>query len=551
MTDTFPLLTHREPAKVIAYRKGSAVSAQIFCSHAQQLARLLPAGTHVLNVCADRYHFAVGFAACLISGRVSLLPSTHTPEVIRQLKSFAPDTFCLADDRRCDIELPKYFFPDDLLDADLNSPAHWRVPAIPTLQLAAIVFTSGSTGTPLPYKKFWGSLARCMQNGVARLQLQDGRSHTLVGTVPAQHMYGFESSVLLALLSGNAFSSEHPFYPGDIAAAVAAVPRPRVLVTTPVHLRALLQSNIEFPPVDLVISATAPLAQDTAREVESKFSTTLLEIYGSTETGQIAMRRSAETQAWRLWQGVTLRVRDEVVFAHGGHVETSTPMCDVIEMLSDDEFLLHGRTADLVNIAGKRSSFAYLNAQLNAIDGVLDGAFYLRENSTGGTGVARLGAVVVAPQLTHASLLEQLKQRIDGTFLPRPLLLVDKLPRNSTGKLPQQALHELARRGASNGTEPMRSALGVAADHPSYAGHFPSFPVLPGAVLLDETLRAVEAARGIDLTRWQIASAKFLDVVRPGDELMLEHEAASPSVIRFVIRVGERKVASGALAAIV
>ena len=222
------------------------------------------------------------------------------------------------------------------------------------------------------------------------------------------------------------------------------MPRPRVLVTTPIHLRTLLASEIELPPVDLVVSATAPLSRELAREVEAKFRTPLLEIYGSTETGQIAMRRTAETAAWRLWPGVRLSVSNEQVFAHGGHVEQLTPMCDVIEITGEEEFLLHGRTADLVNVAGKRSSFGYLNAQLNAIPGVIDGAFFLREETTGSTGVARLGAVVVAPGLNVAGLTEQLRQRIDPVFLPRPLLIVDELPRNATGKLPQQALQGFA-----------------------------------------------------------------------------------------------------------
>ena len=72
----------------------------------------------------------------------------------------------------------------------------------------------------MPYKKTWGRLARCVRDGAPRLGLSDGRSHALIGTVPGQHMYGFESTVLLALLSGNAFSAERPFYPADIAAAV-------------------------------------------------------------------------------------------------------------------------------------------------------------------------------------------------------------------------------------------------------------------------------------------------------------------------------------------
>lgn len=93
----------------------------------------------------------------------------------------------------------------------------------------------------------------------------------------------------------------------------------------------------------------------------------------------------------------------------------------------------------------------------------------------------------------------------------------------------------------------LQSTLNIAADHPSFAGHFPAFPVLPGAILLDEMLKAIELARGIDLKSWHISSAKFLDAVRPRDSLVLEHEAAAPGSIHFTIRVGDRKVASGAL----
>jgi 3-hydroxyacyl-[acyl-carrier-protein] dehydratase len=93
----------------------------------------------------------------------------------------------------------------------------------------------------------------------------------------------------------------------------------------------------------------------------------------------------------------------------------------------------------------------------------------------------------------------------------------------------------------------MQCALEIPADHPAYAGHFPNFPVLPGAVLIDEALKIIEQTRGIDLTQWHIASAKFLAPVRPGDRLLVEHEAPAEGMIRFSIRLGSRTVASGAL----
>jgi acyl-coenzyme A synthetase/AMP-(fatty) acid ligase len=218
-----------------------------------------------------------------------------------------------------------------------------------------------------------------------------------------------------------------------------------MLVSTPVHLRTLLGTDVGLPPTELVLSATAPLSQNLAREVEERYGTRLLEIYGSTETGQIASRRTAETVEWQLFDSVRLFSQGEDTWAEGGHIEQRTAMCDVLEITGPDRFLLHGRLSDLVNIAGKRSSLSYLNHHLNAIPGVVDGAFFVREPEEGAsTGVTRVAAVVVAPELSAAGLTEQLRRRIDAVFMPRPLLFVEALPRNDTGKLPHDALRTLA-----------------------------------------------------------------------------------------------------------
>jgi 3-hydroxymyristoyl/3-hydroxydecanoyl-(acyl carrier protein) dehydratase len=146
--------------------------------------------------------------------------------------------------------------------------------------------------------------------------------------------------------------------------------------------------------------------------------------------------------------------------------------------------------------------------------------------------------------------MEQLRRRIDAVFLPRPLLLVDRLPRNATGKLPQQALASLVEKYAKAPADPAHANLCIAADHPAYEGHFPGFPLLPGAALLDEALHEIELHRGIDLAQWQVASAKFSGAVRPGDPLTLEHSAAGDSSIRFAIRSPKGAVASGTLTAV-
>ncbi|MFZ1625616.1 MAG: AMP-binding protein [Gammaproteobacteria bacterium] len=442
--DGVPLFAHRQANDVVAYQRGNAIHARQFLADIEHLRAVLPTTKHLLLACQDRYHFAVGFAAGLLSGRVSLLPSTQTPEVIRQLRQYAPDAYCLTDDPACEIDLPKILFPA----GPGPDPVAWSVPRIPADQLAACVFTSGSTGVPIPHAKTWGPLVRSVTIEAERMGLAHGGGRAIVATVPPQHMYGLESSVLVALHSGNAFCAERPFFPGDIATALAAVPAPRVLVSTPVHLRTLLAVDVVLPPVELILSATAPLSNKLASELEARYATPLLEIYGSTETGQIASRRTTATEEWWLWPEVRLSTRDGQAWIDGGHVEAPTTMGDILEKVGDDHFLLYGRTADLVNVAGKRSSLAFLDHQLMSIPGVLDGAFFLQEDSSesSGTGIARLGALVVAPTLDATVIIRQLRERIDPAFLPRPVLIIPAIHRNATGKLPRHVLQTLLTR---------------------------------------------------------------------------------------------------------
>ena len=309
----------------------------------------------------------------------------------------------------------------------------------------AYVFTSGSTGTPIPHQKHWAGLVKNAQAEAHSLGLKGldgGPIYSVVATVPPQHMYGFESSVLVALHGGVAAWSGRPFYPADIAAALASVPHPRMLVTTPFHLRALLDAEVTIPVLDRVLSATAPLSIDLAQSTEKRLGVPIQEIYGSTESGQIATRTPTAGIEWTLMEDIRLATEGEQTWASGGHLEGCILLGDVLEITTTSRFLLHGRNADLINIAGKRTSLAYLNHQLTHLPGVIDGCFYMPDDE-GGDGVTRLIACVVAPGQKAADLTLALRHSIDPLFLPRPLLLVESLPRNATGKLPRQALQAL------------------------------------------------------------------------------------------------------------
>lgn len=93
------------------------------------------------------------------------------------------------------------------------------------------------------------------------------------------------------------------------------------------------------------------------------------------------------------------------------------------------------------------------------------------------------------------------------------------------------------------------AALPIAADHPAFDGHFPGAPVLPGVVLLDASLRAIELADGHAPRCWRVGSVKFLRAVAPGEApaLTLEQQRLASGTIRFTILSAGQAVATGAL----
>ena len=433
----YPLIAPRAAEALVATRRGTPVTAERFMHDVRRVAAALPAGGHVLNFCADRYRFATVFCAAVLRGQTTLLPPTTTPNVIAAMRAFAPDVYYVADDAT-QVDLPRVELPAE--DDAPRTP--FDIPAIPGDQVAACVFTSGSTGEPRPNFKTWGKLVANIASEARRFEAGPGL--TVLGTVPAQHMFGFESTVLLPLFSGATLTAERLYYPADIDAAVSSAPAPRIIFITPFHLRAWMESG-DPARIETIVSATAPLSVGLARQAEERTHAQLLEIYGCTEAGQVASRRPTNSPEWHAFDGLRLSNAAGQAMVAGGHVERPTELMDIIEPVGDGtRFLLHGRTADMVNIAGKRNSIGYLDHQLTSIPGVVDGAFFMPDE-TEADGVTRLMAFVVAPTLTPADVVAALRGRIDAAFLPRPVVMLERLPRQLTGKLPREQLKALAR----------------------------------------------------------------------------------------------------------
>ena len=437
--DKTPLVANFAPRSTVGWRGGERVDIERFIGTARSLALRLPPGGFCFNLCDDRLNFALGLAAALLRNVVSLLPPARAPGVLRDLAAHYSPACAFADRSN-----PLASGPIDLREWPAPTTGD-GIPAIDPSQPAVTLFTSGSTGTPSPHSKRWGALVAGAVALRARLPLAEGS--VILGTVPPQHMWGFEATVMLPLHSGCAIDSRTPLLPADVVALLAGRTPPRWLVCVPLHLQACVAANLRMPALAGALSATSRLEPSLARAFEVLTDAPVFEIYGSTETGAVATRRPAEGDAFELLQGLRL---DAGALPHriaAGHVGAAVTLQDDLEPLSATRFLLGDRAGDLVKIGGKRASLTTLNHELTCVPGVVDGVFWLPERARA---PHRLSAFVVAPGVARATILAALRERIDPAFLPRPLVLVDALPRDALGKIPRARLSALLARTTGN-----------------------------------------------------------------------------------------------------
>lgn len=415
----------QQASETLVWHQGQAISRAQFARAAHQLAARLPQASHVINMCSGRLSFLLAFAAAALRGQMTLLPPNQTHAALEQLKQAHPQHHVIEDDCLQGLALSTSgneisSMNEGEINIDVAADA-----------IIATLFTSGSTGLPQPQIKTWRTLARTGELDAQRFV--GTNAVNVVATVPSQHMFGLQTTVLLPLMSRCAIHDSRPFFPADIRDALNAIPAPRALIITPTHLRTCVTSKVALPELQFILSATAPMPLELAQQAEHLWRTQVLEIYGSTEAGTMATRRSTAGDAWQLMPEAQLESVSDGTLFRAAHLPEVLRLSDHIELLPANEFRLLGRATDQIKIAGKRISLSELTHALLRIDGVDDGIVFMPSN-------AERTAALVITSLSTAQVLDALTESIDPVFLPRPLLVVPKLPRNEVGKLTQAAL---------------------------------------------------------------------------------------------------------------
>lgn len=251
-----------------------------------------------------------------------------------------------------------------------------------------LYFTSGSTGFPL------GAL-KTKENIISEIEvlsslLKKYEIKKVIVTVPFIHFYGSLMGIFYPLFNDIDIILKEHFLPNDL---LDIIDENSLIVTTPLYIKSLNRINSSKDlSKSLFISSTAPLLSDDAKEFKEKFSSNILQIFGSTETGGIAYKFNDEI-LWTPLEKVTtslnetneLKVKSDfisnIVFEKEfKQTNQQIQTFDYVEFINN-KFKLIGRSSQILKIAGKRYSTIQIENILEKIEGIEKAVVFVNSNN--------------------------------------------------------------------------------------------------------------------------------------------------------------------------
>jgi len=328
-----------------------------------------------------------------------------------------------------------------------------------------------------------------------------------------------------------------------------------------------------------VFSSGGPLAAELAQRAAEALGSAPFEVYGSTETGGVAVRQQHRgDEPWQPMRGVAVesdpatgRLAIRSPFVSAGEPGATGPerfvTGDRAAFTDTGEFHLLGRADRVIKVGEKRLSLPDMEERLRTHPAVADAVLLGLEK---GAGEPRVAAVVV-PAATAwdalaadgrralaRTLTDFLADYFERVLLPRAWRFVAALPSNAQGKLTQDALRALfaadappdalERLATSRSEHALELRLRVPWDLAHLDGHFPGSPVVAGAVQVHFAIRALEELIGAPVRVAALEALKFHEVLLPGEELILRVERDGNDRFSFALcdaERPERRFASG------
>ena len=307
---------------------------------------------------------------------------------------------------------------------------------------AALFFTSGTSGNPIGVVKTQAHL-QC-ETLTHKVWLKNETFEQCLVTVPFFHIYGFLFGLSLPLALGLDIVTKEHFLPNEIVNLCAS--KPTLCITNPVFIRAMLRlregANLSQT---LFISSSGPLEPHEALAFEEKYSTRLTQLYGSSETGGIAIR-SGGNSIWTPLDGVSISSDEGLLCVESpflsqwvfdqSFTKITSPhrTTDIIESV-EGGFKITGRSSELVKIGGKRLSIVEIETFLEKMEGIEEALGFVEYHPQQLRGESLTLYLAGDETKIHKTLLKKaLHDHFGGIHIESKIVMVEKIEKTAMGK---------------------------------------------------------------------------------------------------------------------
>ena len=304
-----------------------------------------------------------------------------------------------------------------------------------------LYFTSGTSGSPIGAFKTKENIFSEIEQ-LTKL-FEKYTIKRVIVTVPFIHFYGSLFGAFYPLLNDIDIVLKEHFLPHDL---LELIDEYSMVITTPLYIKSLnkLETKKDLSK-SIFISSTAPLFPDVAKEFQNNFSTDVIQIFGSTETGGIAYKYNDET-TWHPLNGVEISQNKEgelkvkspfvsnILYENGfktTHHEIQT--FDFVE-IENHHFKLIGRSSQIIKLAGKRYSTIQIENILEAQPNIEKAVVFVSTSSDDLRGETLHITLQTKEKILVKDVKSLLKKELSNMRFNIDLKLVDTIQTTLVGK---------------------------------------------------------------------------------------------------------------------
>jgi len=440
--DVARLVTDR-PVAGRSFTAGEASVAEVYAMAAWLRARLPGRAAGAVCLAADdRALIAAALLASLAGGPVLLLPFAFSAPALAAMHEATAFAVAITDVQR---DLPPGV--EVVCPRRGDAGPELRRQTIAPQQELLRLYTGGSTGVP----QLWSKTGINLLAEALFLARHFGVSpeDRIVATISPYHIYGLLYSVLLPLVAGASVVPGMPSYPDEIVRAVEDHAA-SILVSVPAHYRILRGRAAMGPGLRRAFSSAGMLDPADNRAFCRHNPAGIVEIYGSTETGGIALRhRGRGEERFTPYPTLDWRIQAERLSIRSPYLSPNLPLQadgffvtgDRVEASAEGGFHLRGRADSITKVAGKRVDLEEIAALIRRQPGVTD-CLVLALADDGGR-EHRIVAMVEGREVEIEALRRQLATHLEPYALPRAIRIVDRMPLKDNGKYDRPAILRL------------------------------------------------------------------------------------------------------------